>query len=257
MELILAYHGIDSPVREKYRWVEYRDRKFDLTKLRVSPELFEEQLSYLKSHSYQTVSLDDLLECQRQGLSLPQKSFALTFDDGFKDFLTLAYPALKRCGFTATIFLITNKVNESYQNKQFLSWEEICALKKEGFSFGAHTCSHPLLTSLSLEEARYEIEESKRIIEEKINSPVRFFSYPYGEFNSDIENLVRKAKFTGALVTPHGPGIESCPFSLKRVGVNSNNPMWVFKLKVKGAFGWVRDNSILWPIVNIIKRKSQ
>jgi peptidoglycan/xylan/chitin deacetylase (PgdA/CDA1 family) len=256
MDLILAYHGIDGQVEERYRWVEYRDKTFDLTKLRVSPNLFEKQLSYLKSHDYQTVSLDDLLECQRKGLRLPQKSFALTFDDGFKDFLTLAYPALKRCSYTATIFLITNKINESYQNKQFLSWDEIYTLRKEGFSFGAHTCSHPLLTSLSLEEARYEIEESKRIIEEKLNSPVRFFSYPYGQFNLEIQNLVRKANFTGAVVTPHGPGIENGPFSLKRVGINSMNPMWVFRLKVKGAFAWMRDNRILWPMVNKIKGKT-
>jgi len=253
MDLILAYHGIDGQIEERYRWIEYRDRKFDLTKLRVSSDLFEKQLSYLKSHNYQTVSLDDLLKCRQKGLGLPQKQFVLTFDDGFKDFFTFAYPALKRFSFTATIFLITNKVNESSQNKQFLSWGEISTLHKEGFSFGAHTCSHPLLTSLIFEETKFEIEESKRIIEEKLNAPIKFFSYPYGDFNPAIQNLVKEAGFLGAVVTPHGPGIENGPYSLKRVGINQGNSMWVFKLKVNGVFGWGRENRILWPLVRKMK----
>jgi peptidoglycan/xylan/chitin deacetylase (PgdA/CDA1 family) len=110
---------------------------------------------------------------------------------------------------------------------------------------------------LSFKEARYEIEESKRIIEEKLNSQVRFFCYPYGQFNLEIQDLVRKANFNGAVVTPHGPGIENRSFSLKRVGINSNNSMWVFKLKVNGSFSWIRDNRMLWPLVSKIKGKTE
>jgi hypothetical protein len=73
MGLILAYHGINDQIEKKYRWVEYRDRKYDLIKLRVSPHLFEKQLFYLKSHNYQTVSLEDLVKYKQRSLSLPKK----------------------------------------------------------------------------------------------------------------------------------------------------------------------------------------
>jgi len=251
--VILAYHGVDDQIEDKYRWVVYGTRRYDLRELRVDPGMFEQQMSFLHSKGYQTTGLDEILRIYRQQEKSFQERFVLTFDDGYRDVFTLARPILKRLGYTATIFLVTDKINESHQNKQFLSWEEIIQLQKEGFSFGAHSCSHSSLTSLSLKDAEYEIRESKRIIGEKLNSPVRFFAYPYGDFNPEIQNLVEKAGFSGAVITPYGPGVKNGPFSLKRVGINRNNSMGAFRLKVNGVFSWIRDNRMLWPLLVKIK----
>jgi len=255
MILILAYHGVNAKDGCQNNWVVYGNKKFDLDELRVDPHMFEQQMEHLHSRGYQSVGLEEfLVDFTARGRYF-KKHFVLTFDDGYKDFFTSVRPILNRYGYTATVFLVTDKINENNKKGQFLSWEEAIQLHKEGFSFGAHTCSHPSLTSLSLDEARYQIEESKKIIEGKLNSSVRFFSYPYGDFNSDIQNLVREAGFLGAVVTPWGPGIENGIFSLKRVGVNSTNPMWIFRLKANGVFSWVRDNKMLWPLLTKIKRK--
>lgn len=254
MSLIFAYHGINDKIDHQDCWVVYGNRKYDLKQLRVHPLIFEQQMDHLYRKGYQSIGLEEFLKEYTTKAEYPKKRFILTFDDGYKDFFTSARNILKRYGYTATVFLVTDKIDGN-NKRQFLSWEEIIQLQKEGFSFGAHTCSHPSLISLSLEEARYEIEESKKIIEEKLNSPVKYFSYPYGDFNSDIQNLVRGAGFSGAVVTPRGPGIKNGIFSLKRVGVNSSNPMWVFKLKANGFFSRVRDNRILWPLLNRLKAK--
>ncbi len=251
--MILAYHGLDDQIEDSYRWVVYGDRRYDLRELRVDPGMFEQQMGFLHRKGYQTIGLEEMLRNYRQPEKPLQKRLALTFDDGYQDVFTLAFPILKPLGYTATIFLVTDKINESHRNKQFLSWEEILQLQKEGFSFGAHTCSHASLTSLSLREAEYEIQESKRIIEEKLNSPVRYFAYPYGDFNPGIQNLVKNAGFSGAVITPHGPGVQNSPFSLKRVGINRHNSMGAFKLKVNGVFSWVRENRMLWPVLVKIK----
>ena len=250
-KLILAYHGVGDYKNEDNHWIEYGQQRYDLKELSVLADLFEKQLAYLRRQGYRPVSLKDYLGSWQKKITLPSKSVVITFDDGFQNFFSFARPLLKKYGYTATIFLVTDKINSN--NRGFLSWEEVIRLKEEGFSFEAHTCSHSSLTSLSLEEAKQEIEESKKIIEEKIKRPCEFFSYPYGEFNSAIQILVKEAGFLGAVVTPHGPGVKEGPYSLKRVGINKNNSMWVFKFKISGGFTWLREQGFLWKILTKVK----
>jgi len=253
-KLILAYHGVGDYQNEEGRWIEYGQQRYNLKELSVWSDMFERQLSYLRSHSFRPVSLKDYLAGKQKKLKLPKKSVAITFDDGFQNFFSFARPLLKKYGYTATIFLVTDKINNN--DKDFLSWEEVIRLKEEGFSFGAHTSSHAVLTSLPPEVVKREVEESKKTIEEKLGQNVEFFCYPYGKFNSEVQAIVKDAGFSGAVVTPAGPGLEEGPFSLKRIGINRNNSMFVFKLKVNGIFGWLRERRLLWPILIKIKHDS-
>ncbi len=252
MSIILAYHGVTEKTPGKSSWIEYGEKKYELEKLCVSPVLFEKQLDYLHKQGYYSVSLKELVEHQQKGLKVPGKSIIITFDDGFRNFFEIARPLLKKYGFSATIFLVTDKISANDRN--FLSWEEILQMKKEGFDFGAHTCSHCVLTEVSLEKAKWEIEQSKKIIEEKLGQKVEFFSYPYGEFNGAIEDLVQEIGFLGAVVTPHGPGIEERPYALKRIGVNYDNSMRVFKFKISSGFSWLREQRFLWQILRKVKK---
>ncbi len=214
-KLILGYHGVEKDGNTEPQWIEYGQRRYNLTELSVKQSLFEKQLNYLRKKG---------------------KNVVITFDDGFKNFFTLARPILKKYNYTATIFLVTDKIGTEH----FLSWDEIEQLKEQGFSFGVHTCSHTSLTSLRLEQAKQEIEESKKIIEEKINAPVELFSYPYGDFNPAIQNLVKEAGFLGAVATPSKRGLKQGPFAMKRIGINRNNSMLVFKFKASKLFDLCR-----------------
>ena len=248
MNLILAYHGVDDLIPEGARWVVYGDRRYDLRRIRVVPSCFRQQMEHLHRNGFRSVGLDTVLERLRDGGMLHPREFCLTFDDGYRDALTVAYPVLKQFGFFATIFLVTDKVSESRLNGQFLSWEDVRFLQAEGFGIGAHTCSHPLLTTLSEHDARREIVVSKTTIETQLGSSVPFFCYPYGDFNPAVENLVRAAGFRGAVVTPHGPGLQNGIYAMKRVGINRDNRMCTFRMKVYGFFDWVRERSIVWKV---------
>ena len=243
--IILAYHGVADYKDSK--WIEYCSQKYDLKELSVRPDSFEKQLEYLRKNGYRSVSLKDFWNYRQEKIQLPKKCVAITFDDGFQNFFSFACPLLRKYGYTATVFLVTDKITSDDRN--FLSWEEVFRLREEGFSFGAHTLSHPVLTSLPRELAEKEIKESKRIIEEKLRSSVEFFCYPYGEFNPEVSDLVKKAGFKGAVVTPSGPGIKEGAFSLKRVGINRNNSMLVFRFKVSGVFSWIREQKLLWRVI--------
>jgi hypothetical protein len=90
--------------------------------------------------------------------------------------------------------------------KEFLTWDEIIEMCDKGVTIGAHTLSHPYLTNLNIDEAKYEITESKKILENKLKRKIEFFAYPYGgndSYNDKIIKIVKKAGFI-------------CAFSLHR-----------------------------------------
>jgi peptidoglycan/xylan/chitin deacetylase (PgdA/CDA1 family) len=83
--------------------------------------------------------------------------------------------------------------------KLVLSWENIKEMSRGGVSFGAHTVNHPILTKIPLIQARYEISQSKKDIEENLQKNVSTFSYPDGELNSELVNLVKNSGFSCAV----------------------------------------------------------
>ena len=93
---ILFYHKISRP-----------NPKAKVMDLYVTPYNFQRQMSYLKWRGYKTITLDELRGWLSSGKKLPARSIILTFDDGYEDNYTYAFPILKKIGFTATIFLIT------------------------------------------------------------------------------------------------------------------------------------------------------
>jgi peptidoglycan/xylan/chitin deacetylase (PgdA/CDA1 family) len=132
---ILAYHqvtGADSPK--------------DPAGLAMSAGQFAFQMRYLFSHGYRCLSLMEILRPLENKSLQRKRTFVLTFDDGYEDFLTQAYPILRRHGFTATVFLVTDRVGEcsDWQGEAgtpLLSWEQVKALHRDGVSFGSHTCN--------------------------------------------------------------------------------------------------------------------
>jgi peptidoglycan/xylan/chitin deacetylase (PgdA/CDA1 family) len=88
-----------------------------------------------------------------------------------------------------------------------LSWEEVKIMHESGISFGSHTVTHPILSKLSVDRARQEIQESKTVIEQKLRTPIRTFAYPNGrkdDFNESIKNLLKDAGYACALTTKFG-----------------------------------------------------
>lgn len=171
--------------------------------IEVKVQSFKQQMKFLSSKGFQTVSLDRLIGAFNGINQLPKKSIILTFDDGYKDNYLYAFPILKEHNFTATIFLVsgyiggTNEWDKASQEGsiELLSPEEIKEMAAYGISFGAHTVTHPHLPQLNEKEAFREIVKSKEEIERILGQEVISFCYPYGEFDDNIKRMVRDAGY--------------------------------------------------------------
>ena len=89
-----------------------------------------------------------------------------------------------------------------------LSWDEVKEMSESGIDFGAHTVTHPILTRVSLDQARFEISQSKKDIEKRLDKPVDTFCYPNGkssDFNKNLMDLLKEIGFTCAVTTNPGP----------------------------------------------------
>lgn len=204
--------------------------------LRVPPQKFARQMEYLAGHGFHTVSLTDVVDHFQKGKPLPLRPVVITFDDGYLDNYTYAFPILKKYGFTATIFVVANTVGKTnvFDAKiqpvnKMAGWRELKEMAGYGITIGSHTLDHPNLTRLSLEEARHQIKESKALLEAHLGRPVEVFCYPYGKYNHELARVVRESGYRAAVTTGQGlagPGDD--PFTLKRVRVKGSYDLQKF-----------------------------
>jgi peptidoglycan/xylan/chitin deacetylase (PgdA/CDA1 family) len=231
---ILAYHWVDpDPGRTLRRWG-------------LTPQAFEAQMTTLAEGGYQVLTLGEALEAT-QGLRLaPRRSVVLTFDDGYRGLLEHAVPVLERFGFSATFFLVSDRVGGSNTwdarhgdpPRPLLDWREAAMLLGLGMEVGSHSRTHPFLTRLPESQLQDEILGSKRTIEDRLGVPVRFFCYPHGLHDDRCLRLVEGAGYAGACSTlagANGPG--SDPFRLHRTEISFHDTAWSFSFKVRTGFG--------------------
>jgi len=197
---ILLYHHMGSIGRRSRSYLE--------------PSLFERHLRHLRETGREVIGLDSLAGRIRGGGCISRKSVAITFDDGWRDNYELAYPILQRYGYPVTIFLVSGRIGL----KDYLGWREIREMRKGGICFGSHTVSHPRLTEISPADARSEIVNSKKTLEDGLGEEVTFLCYPYGFLNRLVRDLVEDAGYRGACC--NSPGRlwpDGDLFALKRV----------------------------------------
>jgi peptidoglycan/xylan/chitin deacetylase (PgdA/CDA1 family) len=227
--LILAYHSV-SPQRTDA--------------LSVDPADFEGQMAWLRRHGYQALTLADLAA---RSPNERKRAVALTFDDGYADNYTHAFPVLKRYGFVATVFVVSDHVGTDrlfpwdvpkLRNEtdrvlyQALSWDHVREMQDHGFEIGSHTCTHPELPGVSEERCREEIERSRRDLEARLGRAVDSFCYPRGKLDPAVVRLVEQAGYRWGVVTPKRSGIPRGPLTLRRVGVYHDTGAGKFRIKV-------------------------
>ena len=161
----------------------------------LTPKTFNAEMKYLRTAGYHIVHFGDLEAYFKTGTPLPSKPIILSFDDGWNDQFTYAFPILKAYGYTATFFVFTNAIGR----RGFLSWDELRQLLAAGMTIGDHTRSHPYLTDISSSAALWnEIDGSKKILEKHLGVSINEFAYPFGAYNNVIQMLVKKAGYASA-----------------------------------------------------------
>ena len=228
--LILAYHSVS-------------ERREDALAVGVAD--FEYQMDWLHRQGYRSLTLTEYMS---QTIEKGERIIIITFDDGYADNYTTVFPVLKRYGFVATIFLVSDYINTDHVFSWdipkiinlsdralylLLTWEQVHEMATYGIEFGSHTCTHPKqLTTLSKERCWEEIARSREDLECKVGRDIASFCYPRGDLNAEVIHLVEKAGYRCAIVSPPRSGTPLSRYTLRKTSVYHNNTPLLFRLKV-------------------------
>lgn len=303
---VLNYHRIDDPFQAG----------FDTLKINVSatPHDFALQMDYIKDH-YNVINCEHLVSYLRGDRDLPPRAAMITFDDGYYDNFSNAYPVLKERNLPAVIFLTTGfigsdkpfywdyvsycfahtvkrqanlpllgdcswtdehsrdlimhkwietakKIPETQKqesisqignaldvvfpsqafNKLYLNWDQVRVMSESGLiEFGSHTVNHPILTRIPVEQAAYEIQESKSKIEKETGRVVNTLAYPNGgqaDFSLDVINAAKEIGIELAFSLLPGPTryttVKRDAFTVRRIFLAYYDSFPRFVAKISG-----------------------
>lgn len=161
----------------------------------VKPELFEEEMKLLRNWGYQTITTELLIKAIQDGADLPPRPVVISFDDGNLDNYTTAFPIMQKYGFTGVLYIVGNYMGaENYMNA-----DQIKEMASAGWEIGSHSMSHADLTSLDPDRQRYEVVESRVVLEKELGVPIQTIAYPFGVSTSGVIDYAIFAGYTGGM----------------------------------------------------------
>jgi peptidoglycan/xylan/chitin deacetylase (PgdA/CDA1 family) len=212
MNSVLVYHTISSRAEALPGDID------------VTPEAFVRQLDWLACWR----SVVPLIETLNPNNG--RYPVAITFDDGFRDNLTVAVPLLEKYSMPATVFVTAGFVGKD----DYLSRAELRELAGHPLiTIGAHGLRHRHFNLLSTEEARAELTEARRLLEEITNRQVNLMAWPYGECNSRLEQLAADCGYVASWSVWKGTNSQH---SRWRVPLGRRDNLARFVLKVSGFY---------------------
>ena len=212
MASVLVYHSISSPAEPMAGDID------------ISPARFEQQLQWL-ARTGRVVSLEETLAQTRRD------AIAITFDDGYRDNLTVALPLLEKFNLPMTLFVVAGFVGSD----GYLSEAELREISRHPLvTIGSHGLWHRHFTRITLDEARFELTESKRLLGDTIGKPIDLMAWPYGECSAAVEQLAGECGYRAAWAVWQGT---NGAFSRWRVPLGRNDYMLRFVAKASGVYG--------------------
>ncbi len=168
--------------------------------LSVSPAKFKADLSWLKAHNYQAVTIDDLPAILNGQIKMAKKPVAITFDDGYEDNFTEAFPDLIAAGMTGNFNIITGAIGMP----GYMSSEQLKTMEKAGMEFGSHTVRHLDLATLSPDRQTKELADSKTTLGKLLGREITSLCYPSGEYNVLTLAIAKQLGYRLATTTKFG-----------------------------------------------------
>ena len=232
----------------------------------ITLDKFEKHMKYLYDQGYKTITFEDLKKKNyRDRFNKNEKNIMITFDDGYDDNYTLAFPVLKKYNFKAIIYLMShlnfNKWDvenvENPENRfELMNDDMIKEMGKYGIEFGGHTMTHKKLSEISLDESKNEIINSKKVLEKKLEKKLLSFAYPYGKLNEEVKKIVKESGYLFAVATDSGPiNFSEDFYQIRRIAIFPSNGLFSFKRKVKGNYNFIKLNREKKNIKKIEKKR--
>ncbi|UII25266.1 polysaccharide deacetylase family protein [Fulvivirga maritima] len=227
----------------------FGDERYPSTNVDIST--FEQHIKYLKEEEFEIMTLSEAIDYLKDG-SKERKIAVITVDDGYKSFQTGAMPLLKKYGVTATLFINTETVGGS----SYMSWEDIQEVNKEGIEIGNHSHSHGYF--LNYENAiRYkhfqsDVAQAQNLFKKHLTEEPKVFAYPYGEYDQEMEDIIKEMGFIGAVAQNSGVMNSSSDFyAIPRFPMASSYAsLKGFKEKAKMQTLFVQSEKPSTPLLN-------
>jgi len=184
-----------------YHYIEVAPATSTLKGLYLNPKIFANQLQEIKNNKYKSAFVSELAKSLISKKPLASSSLVLTFDDGYEDFYTEAYPLLKKYEIKATVYIIINALDKP----GYLTKDQVRELAASKFiEIGSHTFNHLDLKTLNNRKAGFEIVNSKKALENISGKQILSFCYPYGHYNDYDIKLAQEAGYLASLTTNAG-----------------------------------------------------
>jgi peptidoglycan/xylan/chitin deacetylase (PgdA/CDA1 family) len=245
---VLCYHSVDDS------WANT---------LVVSPADFEAQCAWLARHR-RVVDLPEAIEKLDGRGRLPRGFSCITFDDGYEALYHYAWPALRKHGLPATVFVVAETLTDAGRTVDWideppevppttLSLEQMLEMQEAGVGFESHSYSHHDLTTLSAPECTNDLTRSRTLLEDKLGKSVRYLAYPRGRHNAVVRRAAVDAGYEAAVSLPEvyeSPG----RYSIPRVGVYPGNGLPTLRLKTSPFYLGLRTSKV-WPAAKALVKR--
>lgn len=210
--------------------------------IRVPVNNFSEQLGELSRQGYVAVTVSEFIG--NSFSSRTGKIIVITFDDGYKDNLIEAAMVLKSRGFKATFFITTSFIDgrshKTWANgsqRQYLNWADVSRLLEMGFEVGSHMVDHVGLSLLDETRINFQLEKSKKRIEEMTGFNPRVLSYPHGKFKKGVGRLAKDAGYSAGCSSSSGINQpDADPYILNRTEIDGYDTIYDFRAKLNGLY---------------------
>ena len=187
----------------------------------ITPKKFAQKMAQLSSAGYKTISMSELWQGIKEDKTTDQKLVVITFDDGREGVCINALPILAQHGFTATLYIITERVGTSLadwkgmrpidsrviESDYYATWKQLGDSLVAGHELGSHTHQHLPLAKLSDAEIEDQISTAKEVFRQELDHDARHFAYPFGSVNTTAADLVGRYHLTGVTTVPNYGGL--------------------------------------------------
>ncbi len=229
---ILCYHEVDPT------WV---------SPLAIHPEAFERQCRWLATRTI--LSLDDAAPLAARRGHLPHGTSSITFDDGLPGVHAHAWPALRRHGLSATVFVVARSVLGHTEVdwvdglaagvRHAMTRDQVAELAEQGMTIGSHSFAHHDLTTLGEAACVEDLRRSREALEDLIGKPVRHLAYPRGRHDAVVRRATERAGFDWAHALPESTDVGG-RWAVPRVGVYPANGLPGLRIKSHPWYAAVR-----------------
>ena len=182
-ELIIDDFGIITIMYHRFE-----ENKYPSTNIRIND--FKSHLEMIKKNEIKFVNPSNFEEELINNIK--QRKLLLTIDDGYQSFYEKAWPILKDFKIPFILFISTREVGK----RGYMSWENIREIEKYDFvEIGNHSHTHEYLIDFTNEEIRKDLTNSLNIFKKELGKNSIFFSYPFGEYSTDLKKIVMDLGF--------------------------------------------------------------